>query len=294
MLEAFVVVAEELHFGRAAKRLHLSQPPLSKSIQKLETQLGVKLFTRSTRSVALTSAGTELLWRIRRLQEDSVAMELAVRQAARGEIGRLTIGLTPSASYSNIPDILYEFRRRYPTVFLELREMNSSEMPDALYQRKLDLALIRPPFADPDLSPCLLYDEPMMVAMRSDHPLATRRTLTIKQVLDHDLIGYSRHHSRYFSQILQLMIGAQAKPARIVMESMIPTILTLVAAGFGIAVVPASLAQARGDTLAYISLRGTGVLRAELFVAKQPLNDNPAVNRFMEVVEEMRRTRKKA
>ncbi len=288
LLNAFCAVAEELHFGRAAFRLNVSQPPLSKTIRKLEQTLGVQLLMRSTRSVRLTAAGSELYRRIQFLEAESQAMIRAVQQITKGESGYLTVGLTPSAAYSNLSEILYEFRKRYPTVRLDLREMNSSQMPDALHQRQLDIAILRPPFADADLAPELIYHEPMVVTMRKDHPLAGKRWVTMRQVLDHDLIGYSRTSSRYFSQVLQLMIEASGKPARIVMESMIPTILPLVDAGFGIAIVPAALSRMRTDTLAYVSLRGPGAIRAELLAARQPAGDNPAVERFIELIHEAR------
>ncbi|CAM3693088.1 HTH lysR-type domain-containing protein [Bordetella sputigena] len=305
LLHVFSVVAEELHFGRAAQRLHISQPPLSQSIRKLEEALGARLLIRSTRSVRLTAAGAELHRRVRQLSADSEAMVRAVQQTAKGEVGHLVIGLTPSAAYSNLSEVLYEFRRRYPTVSLDLREMNSNAMPEALHLRQLDLALLRPPFADPDLAPLRVYDEPMLVAMRKDHPLARKRWVTMNQVLDHDLIGYSRHNSRYFSQIQQLMTGAVhtgavqtgavqtglgqpgagQKPPRIVMESMIPTILTLVEAGFGLALVPAALSRMRTDTLVYAGVRGPGAMRAELLAARQPSSVNPAIDRFIAIMQ---------
>lgn len=289
LLHVFSVVAEELHFGRAAQRLHISQPPLSQSIRKLEETLGTRLLIRSTRSVRLTAAGAELHRRVRLLAADSDAMVRAVQQTAKGEAGHLAIGLTPSAAYSNLSQVLYEFRRRYPTVRLDLREMNSNAMPDALHMRLLDLALLRPPFADPDLAPLRVYDEPMLVAMRKDHPLARKRWVTMSQVLDHDMIGYSRENSRYFSQVQQLMTGAVAKPARITMDSMIPTILTLVEAGFGLALVPAALSRMRADTLAYVGVRGPGAMRAELLAARQPAGINPAIDRFMAIMREVGR-----
>ncbi|MFQ1063301.1 LysR family transcriptional regulator [Bordetella trematum] len=286
LLQAFSVVAEELHFGRAAQRLHLSQPPLSKTIRKLEQTLGVQLLERSTRSVKLTTAGAELQRRLRHLSQEADAMIHAVQQVAKGESGRLTLGLTPSAAYSNLPDVLYRFRQRYPTVRLDLREMNSSQMPEALHLGQLDLAVLRPPFADPDLAPLRVYEEPMVVAMRKDHPLAQRRWLTLVQVIEHDMVGYARQTSRYFSQVLQLMLAQAGKPARITVESMIPTILTFVEAGFGLALVPAALARLRADKLAYVGLRGPGALRAELLAARSPGPINPAVDRFLDVLKE--------
>ncbi|ANN66577.1 LysR family transcriptional regulator [Bordetella bronchialis] len=285
LLHVFSIVAEELHFGRAAQRLHISQPPLSQSIRKLEEILGARLLVRSTRSVRLTAAGAELHRRVRQLAADSDAMVRAVQQTAKGVAGHLVIGLTPSAAYSNLPEVLYEFRRQTPTVSLDLREMNSNAMPEALHQRQLDLALLRPPFADPDLAPLRVYDEPMLVAMRKDHPLAGRRSVTMDQALEYDMVGYSRQNSRYFSQIQQLMTGVARKPPRIVMESMIPTILTLVEAGFGLALVPAALSRMRADTLVYAGVRGPGAMRAELLAARQPSSFNPAIDRFIDIMQ---------
>lgn len=288
LLHVFAVVAEELHFGRAAQRLHLSQPPLSQSVRKLEEELGVQLLERTTRTVKLTAAGAELQRRVRQMAIEHEATVRHVRQAASGEAGQLTIGLTPSAAYSNVPQALFVFRQRFPGVVLDLQEMNSSEMPEALHQRRLDLALLRPPFADADLSPQLLYAEPMVLALRRDHPLASKRWVTMQQVLDLPLVGYARDRSRYFSQVLRQMIEAAGKPANIVQESMIPTILTLVEAGFGAAVVPASLARMRMDILAYVGIRGRGAFRAELAAARHPDHQNPAVDAFVAIMREAR------
>lgn len=286
LLQVFAVVAEELHFGRAAQRLHLSQPPLSQSVRKLEEELGVQLLERTTRTVKLTAAGAELQRRIRQMAVEHEATVRHVRQAASGEAGQLTIGLTPSAAYSNVPQALFVFRQRFPGVVLDLQEMNSSEMPEALHQRRLDLALLRPPFADADLSPLPLFSEPMVLALRRGHPLASKRWVTMEQVLDLPLVGYARDRSRYFSQVLRQMVEAAGKPANIVQESMIPTILTLVEAGFGAAVVPASLARMRMDILAYVGIRGRGAFRAELAAARHPDHRNPAVDAFVAIMRE--------
>lgn len=286
LLHVFAVVAEELHFGRAAQRLHLSQPPLSQSVRKLEGELGVQLLERTTRSVRLTSAGAELQRRIRQMAAEHDATIRHVRRAASGDAGHLTIGLTPSAAYSNVPQALFAFRQRFPGVMLDLQEMNSSEMPDALHQRRLDLALLRPPFADADLAPVPLYSEPMVLALRADHPMASKRWVTMAQVLDLPLVGYARDRSRYFSQVLRQMIEAAGKPADIVQESMIPTILTLVEAGFGAAVVPASLGRMRMDVLTYLGIRGPGAFRAELAAARHPDNANPSIDAFVAIMRE--------
>ncbi|MGB3290780.1 MAG: LysR substrate-binding domain-containing protein [Burkholderiaceae bacterium] len=283
LLNVFAVVAEELHFGRAAQRLFMTQPPLSQSIKKLEEILKVQLLTRSTRSVRLTPAGLELQRRLTQLNKDTELAIQAVQQVHRGEKGRLTLGLTPSASYSNLSQSLYRFRLQYPEVVLDLKEMNSSEMPEALYKRHLDLALLRPPFADPDLAPELIYSEPLVFAVRQDHPglRSGAKSLSLKKAMSFDMIGYARQNSRYFSQIFQMLVAQSRATPNIVQESMIPTILTSVEAGIGAAIVPASLSRLRADTLTYLELRDVGAIRAELLAARHPANSNPAIDNFL-------------
>ena len=288
LLDMFAAVAEELHFGRAAKRLFMTQPPLSQGIRRLEAQLDVLLFERSTRTVRLTPAGQEMLRRVQQLQSEVRVMVHAVQAVHRGLTGRLVIGLTPSASYSDLSVLLHTFKQRYPDVTLDLREMNSSEMPAALYRQWLDVAFLRPPFADPDLSPLTAYEEALLLAIRRDHPLARRRSLTLQQLMQLDLIGYDRQHSRYFSQLMQLISTRAACPARVVQESMIPTIMTLVEAGIGAAIVPASLTRMRTDTLAYLPVRGLEDLRAELLLARLPDNANPAIQNLLELMHELK------
>lgn len=283
LLNVFAVVAEELHFGRAAQRLFMTQPPLSQSIKKLEEILKVQLLTRSTRSVRLTPAGLELQRRLIQIHKETNLAIQAVQQVHRGEKGRLTLGMTPSASYSNLSQCLYRFRLQYPNVVLELKEMNSSEMPDELHKRHLDLALLRPPFADADLAPELVYTEPMVFAIRKDHPLAASgaTSLSLQQAMSFDLIGYSRQDSRYFSQIFQLLTVQSGATPRIMQESMVPAILTSVEAGIGAAIVPASLSRSRADTLAYLDFQDLDNIRAELLAARDPANPNPAINNFL-------------
>src|SRR5690606_18795712 len=128
LLKCFAVVAEELHFGRAARRLFMTQPPLSQNIRRLEAIIGVPLLLRNTRSVRLTAAGSELKQRINVLEREMTGAVLAVRRVHKGEQGKLRTGVTPSAAYSAFPQCLYHFRQRYPDVVVEVWEMNSSEM----------------------------------------------------------------------------------------------------------------------------------------------------------------------
>lgn len=287
LLKCFAIVAEELHFGRAAERLFMTQPPLSQSIRRLEDALGVPLLLRNTRSVRLTSAGEELQRRIATLDREMHAALRAVRSVHEGRQGHLRIGLTPSASYSSFPQCLYAFRKAYPGVHVDVVEMNSSEMPDALRHGRLDMALMRPPFADQDLAPERVLAEPLVYAVRKDHPMAREgehRPLPLAQALANELIGYSRSTSQYFSEILQRLARLAAVTPNIVHESMIPTVLALVEAGIGAAIVPANLARARSDSLAYLPLTGCGDIEAELLLARSPQQANAAVDNFLAIM----------
>ena len=173
-LNSFVAVAEELHFGAAAERLHITQPPLSQQIRLLEEALGTELFTRSTRSVQLTVAGKVLLERARRLLADSEAAAQEVKRAGRGELGRLVLGFPNSAAYRLLPRALRLYKSRYPHVELDLREMLSSDLLDALHSRQLDIALVRASSSmlGPDLERVVASREDMVLALPSQHPLA--------------------------------------------------------------------------------------------------------------------------
>lgn len=286
LLKCFAMVAEELHFGRAAERLFMTQPPLSQNIRKLEAELGVPLLMRNTRSVRLTAAGEELKRRIASLESEMAATRLAVKRVHRGEQGHLSIGLTPSAAYSAFSSCLYSFRQAYPDVLVDVSEMNSSEMPDALRRGRLDMALMRPPFADHDLLPERVLAEPLVFAVRKDHPLtaAYPEGLPLADALRHELIGYSRQNSRYFSEIMQRLARHAAVTPNIVQESMIPTVLALVEAGIAAAVVPANLGRARADTLAYLPLLECAAIEAELLLARAPDQPNVAVENFVQIM----------
>ena len=286
LLKCFAVVAEELHFGRAARRLFMTQPPLSQNIRKLEALIGVPLLMRSTRSVRLTAAGSELKQRVASLEREMTAAVLAVRRVHKGEQGQLRIGVTPSAAYSAFPQCLFTFRQRYPDVVVEVWEMNSSEMPDALRHGRLDMALVRPPFADEDLSPEPVLAERLVFAVRSDHPIVRDHPdgVLLADALRCELIGYSRNSSRYFNEMLQRLARQAAVTPNIVQESMIPTVLALVEAGIGAAIVPANLSRARADTLVYLPLLDCGGVDAALLLARAPEQANSAVDNFLAIM----------
>ena len=288
LLRCFAMVAEELHFGRAAERLYMTQPPLSQNIRKLEAELDVPLLMRNTRRVRLTAAGEELKRRIAIIEGEMAATRLAVSRVHRGEQGHLSIGLTPSAAYSAFPSSLYAFRQAYPEVSVEVAEMNSSEMPDALRRGRLDMVLMRPPFADRDLRPQPVLAEPLVFAVRKDHDLVARypEGLTLQQAMQQPLIGYAWKDSHYFHEILQRLARVSGVEPTIVQESMIPTVLALVEAGIAAAIVPANLSRARFDTLAYLPLLECGGVEAELLLAQAPGQESKAVDNFVRMMQQ--------
>ena len=287
-LNSFIAVAEELHFGAAAERLHMTQPPLSQQIRLLEETLGTELFVRSTRSVQLTVAGKVLLERARRLLADSAAAAQEVERAGRGEVGRLVLGFPNSAGYRVLPRALRLYKSRYPQVELDLREMLSSDLLDALHSRQLDVALVRASSSmlGLDLETVVASREDMVLALPSQHPLAELDVVPVQRLEGVALIGFTAVGSRYFRERLDLIFTtAQVRP-HITQESVLPTILAFVEAGLGVALVPASVARMRSDELVYRPISGAqDTAQALLYCVRRKGETAPAVRNFFDTVD---------
>lgn len=283
LLTAFIAAAEELHFGRAAARVYMTQPPFSQLIQRVENLVGAQLFERTTRSVHLTPAGRVMLHSARSVIERMDQMLREVQKAALGEAGALCIGMAPTAACSPLAEKLYGYRQAYPQIELELREMNSNAMEAALRQRAIDVALMRPLPLDSDMEVMGALDEPMLLAVRKDVVLGHLESITLEEVADLPLIGYVQAVSPYFHQMLQAMFVAIKRRPRIIQESVIPTILTLVEAGVGAAVVPWSVSRARDGALAFVPISNPGLPRARIVVATRigGMQEAIAVNEFV-------------
>ncbi|WP_420224991.1 LysR substrate-binding domain-containing protein [Pigmentiphaga litoralis] len=284
LLAAFLAAAEELHFGRAAARLFMTQPPFSQLIRRVEDVVGAPLFVRTTRSVRLTPAGQVMLDHVRGMADASARMLRDVRQAARGEGGALTVGLTPTAACSPLAERLYQFRKRYPSVDLELREMNSNQMEAALRLRSIDVALMRPMALDADIDVIEVFDEPLLLALRADHALASRKRIGLAQVADLPLIGYSPAVSPYFRRMLHGLFSCIGRRPRYVQDSVLPTVLTLVEAGAGAAIVPWTMTRSRGDALVFLPISGVGKARATIVMASLADSANAVVPKAQELL----------
>ena len=243
-LRYFIAVAEELHFTRAAQRLHLGQPPLSAQIQALEREVGAQLLERTKRSVRLTDAGKLFLEDARRILALSEQAGENARRADRGEIGQLRVGFTSSMPFSEIlPRVVNLYRRRYPQVNLSLQEMATMRQIEAIANRVLDIGFIRTPEFEVDAGVQLttLRHDPLVLVLPTTHRLARRKTVAIADLKDEPFVIYSRDvgtglHTRLMnlcrSEGFELTIAQEAREAS--------TIIGLVAAGCGISVLPES------------------------------------------------------
>ncbi|MFC1438794.1 LysR substrate-binding domain-containing protein [Streptacidiphilus sp. N1-10] len=239
-LRYFVAVAEERHFGRAAERLRMAQPPLSQAIRRLEGELGVELLHRTTRRVDLTEAGRAYLERAHAiLAEVDEAADLA-RRVAAGGVGRLAIGCVGSATYSLLPALSRHLSTELPGVDFSFRgEMLAPDQAEALRVGAIDVALLRPSAAGPSLVTHLLRHDPLVVALPADHALARRRRLRAADLAGTDLIVHSAdRRSTMYDVVLRVLrdAGVEARIRHEVGET--STLVTLVAGGLGAAVVP--------------------------------------------------------
>lgn len=288
-LRYFVAVAEERHFGRAAERLHMAQPPLSQQIQQLEAELGVTLLHRTTRKVELTRAGAVYLERARTvLAAVDDAAEEAQRVAA-GLQGRLVVGCVGSATYSLLPALARALRDELPGVDFAFRgEMLAPDQLDALLARHIDLALLRPPVEHPAVRMSTVRRDRLIVALPEDHRLTRRKRLKIEDLEDVDLIVHASRGRSVMHGIVTALCREAGFTARIRHEvSETSTLVTFVASGLGVAVVPEPVAELGVPGTTYRPLAGKHDI--ELVAAVRADDDSPVLARALAVLHEVSR-----
>jgi len=280
-LRCFVAAAEELHFGRAAERLHMTQPPLSRQIQILERVLGVQLLARTSRIVRLTSAGRTFLPEARRILHLAESAAVSTRRTAAGDLGSVAIGFTAAGSYSFLPELIIAARERLPGVDLVLEEMVTAEQVEALASRRIDVALLRPPVRR-ELDSLRVVREPLLAALPADHRLAKGRRPALGDFDRQPFVMYSPYEARYFYDLLAAIFAKAGVAPRYVQHmSQVHAILALVRAGLGAALVPAAAAslQFQGVVLRPVETRPARPV--ELYLAWERNNDNPALPAFV-------------
>jgi DNA-binding transcriptional LysR family regulator len=286
-LRYFVAVAEELHFRRAAARLHISQPPLSQQIRQLEAELDVQLLERSRRRVELTAAGEAFYQRAREiLQAVDDAARLA-RQVQRGEVGTLSVGFVGSAMYSVVPEVLRAFRARHAAVGLRLRELNSAAAVGQLENGRIDVAFVRPDSPHPGIALETILREPIIAALPESHPLAGRERLSLRDLAGEPLVMLSRSGSPGVRDALEAAIARLGGDDQLVQEAAeMQTVIGLVAAGVGLSLVPDSVRSLVRDGVVYRPLtHGPSI---ELALAWREGDRSPVLGAFQETVREHR------
>lgn len=255
-LRYFVAVAEEQHFGRAAARLHMAQPPLSQAIRGLETDLGVELLRRTTRRVDLTAAGAAYLERARQILATVDEAGHEARLVASGSIGRLAIGCVGSATYSLLPALARGLSAELPGIDFAFRgEMLVPDEVRSLRTGEIDIALLRPPVVDPAISLRVLRSERMVAAFPADHRLAHRRRIRVRDLRDQPLIVHSaRRESAMYDAVLRLCRSAGFEPTITHEADETSTLVTLVAGGLGSAIVPDPVCALQLGGVAYVSI----------------------------------------
>ncbi|MDX2970217.1 LysR family transcriptional regulator [Kribbella solani] len=257
-LSAFVAVAEELHFGRAAERLNMTQPPLSRQVQKLERAVGARLLDRDNRKVELTEAGRAFLTEARRLLAlVETAGDLA-RRVDQGAAGTLRLGFTATSAIRTLGPLLQRLAVELPDVDVILHERVTPAQIDGLLRGELDLGLGRPPFDTAALDSRVVYQEPLCAVVPGNHRLgALHRPLRAADFADEPVISYSPTQARYFHE-LTVRFLADAHPRIEQRVQQILTVILLVAAGRGVALVPASARGFGVDGVTYCELDGNG------------------------------------
>jgi DNA-binding transcriptional LysR family regulator len=283
-LRYFCVAAEEMHIHRAAERLGMAQPPLTQQIKALEAELGVKLFARVGRGVALTEAGRLFQAETKLILAHVEHATILTRQVASGQVGRLRVGFTESASFSPVFTRTFAaFRAKWPGVELELEEAHTETQVERLRRGQLDAGFIRPPI--PAGSPIrfeALASDPMMVAVPVGHRLAGKKTTSLKELASERFVGYARRQGTGLSDAVIAACRRAGFEPRIAQQApQLSSTINLVAASVGIAIVPARMRYVRPESVAFVKLSAVD-LHAQLGIACMKAELSNAVRNLVE------------
>ncbi|KFG72853.1 LysR substrate-binding domain-containing protein [Streptomyces mutabilis] len=284
-LRYFATVADTRHFGKAAERLHMAQPPLPQAIRRLETELGVDLFTRTTRQVTLTPAGEVFRTDVERILKAVDEAVTRVGRFASGVEGVLRVGLTGSASYRQLPALARLLKRERPHVMMEVHtEMLTPAQELGLIERRLDIGALRPPVRLEGIAHRALADEPLVVAVPEEHWLAEAATVRVEQLRHEDFVMYGAALGSVVNDAVVrscLASGFYPRCAYEVAET--SAALALVAAGLGVAVLPDSIRSAPRESVVCKDIEDA--LSVPLVLAWPAEDDSPLVRNLLEVLE---------
>jgi DNA-binding transcriptional LysR family regulator len=280
-VRAFVAVADELHFGRAAARLHMAQPPLSQLIRRLEAELGLVLFDRNRRRVELSEAGAALLAPAREAVAAADGLRALADDVAAGEAGALTVGFVGSAAAGALPTLVRRMRAEAPGVRVTLRELTSARQQAALLEGRIHVGLLREAPARPELRSVLLEEESLLAALPHGHPLCERAQIAIADLADEPWVLFPREEgSAFFDRIVGLCRAAGFAPRVEQEATYMPTIVSLVAAGLGVSLVPAAMRETAPPGVVLVRV-SEAAARVPLVVAWRAASDSAPLRRFL-------------
>ncbi len=283
-LRYFVTVAQELHFGKAAARLEITQPALSKQIHLLETKLGIQLFMRTKRTVKLTKAGEVFLEQTQRLLEQAEKAIKLAKRTALGEVGKLTIGFTVTATYTVLPDLIRRFRSYYPEVEVEMLELCTEAQVSALNQGKIDLGFLHPPIDSRGLEVYPILAEEFVVVLPPQHPLLSKQSLSLKDLASESFILHPRIEGPFlYDGFLKSCHRVGFEPQIVKEVGSHQSRICFVAAGMGITFIPSGLKPLASQDLVCKPIKDIS-LKLELAAAWRSIAMMPVLQEFLRLL----------
>jgi LysR family transcriptional regulator, benzoate and cis,cis-muconate-responsive activator of ben and cat genes len=286
-LRSFVAVAHGLSFSRAAQHLHLSQPALSAQIKSLEDHLGARLFERNRRTVRITPAGSALLADAESLLQQIADTELRVARISTGEIGHLRIGFVASATMEIVPAIVLAFRRQYPGVDLELKNLPTVQQVEALRNGNLDAGFVRLPLAENGLTVTLIHREPFALVLAKTHRAARDKNPALETLAEEPFIAYGRRWAPAFYDVWTAICRKAGFVPKVVQETAeMSTALALVAAGLGVAILPEGITHGHRH-LVSVKVLQREKIRSEIGIATLASRQTPVVQHLLTMAKQV-------
>ena len=284
-LRYFVVLAEELHFGRAANKLAITQPPLSSAIKSLEGELGVQLLIRDSKHVELTQAGVAFLEEVRQILEQVARASNVAKIVAKGMRGRLEIGVTGSLIYREVPAIVRQFNVEMPDVDVVLKEMSSADQLSELLRGQIHAGFVNASAVPPQLASIPMGEDEFVLCLPDDHPNAQSKTVDLTKLANEQFVMFSRDVApANHDNVIAIFSRAGIHPKTVHAARQWLTIVAMVANGLGVSLVPSSLARSRVSGVRFVKISGQRVLSPALLVWN-PAYNLPTLRSFIECTE---------
>jgi DNA-binding transcriptional LysR family regulator len=284
LLRCFVTVAEEMHFGRAAERMNMSQPPFSRQIQILERIMDVQLLERTSRSVKLTPAGQTFLPEARHILQLLDSATLLTKRIALGKTGSLKVGFTAMTAVGVLPRLVAGFRGAFPNGELRLQEASSADQLRKLHSSEIDIAIVRPPLPQTALRSLCLSSEPLIAAIPATHALAEKSKIKLRDFDGEPFISYLPYEAYYLCTMVgDLLATADVRPNYVQQLTQVHAVMALVHAGIGLSIVPGGARLFNFSNVVLRPIADPQPKPLELFMVWRPDNLNPLVPQMVEL-----------